>query len=375
MAEIQAQRFLSDGNKIRVFGFTHDFGENPSVPGPTIEGFEGDSILIDFWNISQGAPHTIHLHGLDVDQANDGVPHLSFEVHHMDHGYYRFKAPHPGTYLYHCHVVSSIHVQAGMYGLVIIRPKNDTNVTWENGYSFHTEATLFMSEIDTFWHHDSVLLHEYDTSMSHHMVALPKYHPQHFLVNGKSNWQLDNQIIQGKANANIYLRLANIGYFYNRVIIPKGLHGLLIDSDGRPLPNALQSDTIEVFPGERYGMILAPTEEMDDSIVVQYINMNTGTIANEQAVAIQIEGYLGIEHPSSQAYSLWPNPSSGSFYLSGAPTPCTFRVLNSTGSLLFQKETTETSPIQISLEAHPDGIYFIQVISAQGSWTSKIIKQ
>jgi len=92
---------LSDGNNVRVFGFADNLSQYPDVPGPTLEFTEGDSVIIDFWNISQGAPHTIHLHGLDVNQENDGVPHLSFEVHHMEHGFYRFRAPAAGTYLYH----------------------------------------------------------------------------------------------------------------------------------------------------------------------------------------------------------------------------------------------------------------------------------
>ena len=113
---------LHDGNITDIFGFAETLGESISLPGPTINITEGDSVQIDFWNVSQGAPHTIHLHGLDVNQENDGVPALSYEVHHMDHGYYKFKAPHPGTYIYHCHVVSTIHVQAGMYGVIIVKP-------------------------------------------------------------------------------------------------------------------------------------------------------------------------------------------------------------------------------------------------------------
>ena len=228
---------LADGNSIRTFGFAKEFGENPGIPGPTIEVNEGDSVVIDFWNISQGAPHTIHLHGLDVDQENDGVPHLSFEVHHMAHGFYRFRAPHAGTYLYHCHVVSSIHVQAGMFGLLVVKPSDGSNFTWNDGYEIHSETRLFMSEIDTTWHNDSVLLHDYDTNMPHHMVKIPVYDPQHFLINGSSEQQLidDSLKITGMANSNIYLRLANIGFMGNKVVFPTELNARVIDSDGRPI--------------------------------------------------------------------------------------------------------------------------------------------
>ena len=112
IARNTGEKILTNNDTIRVFGFAQSLGEQPGVPGPTLEMNEGDSVHIDLWNVSQGAPHTIHLHGLDVDQQNDGVPHLSFDVHHMDHGYYHFKAPHAGTYLYHCHVASTIHVHS-----------------------------------------------------------------------------------------------------------------------------------------------------------------------------------------------------------------------------------------------------------------------
>ena len=155
------QKDLHDGNSTRIMGFAETLSEEIDIPGPTIYMNEGDSVEIDFWNMSQGAPHTIHLHGLDVDQANDGVPNLSFDVHHMDHGYYRFKAPHAGTYLYHCHVVSTIHVQAGMYGVIIVRPPSgDANTTWDGGETYDREFIWTSSEIDTNWHTNAVLDHD-----------------------------------------------------------------------------------------------------------------------------------------------------------------------------------------------------------------------
>ena len=90
IARNTGKKVLANMDTIRVFGFAQDLLYNPNVPGPTITANEGDSVHLDLWNVSQGAPHTIHLHGLDVDQQNDGVPHLSFDVAHMDHGFLSF---------------------------------------------------------------------------------------------------------------------------------------------------------------------------------------------------------------------------------------------------------------------------------------------
>jgi hypothetical protein len=37
---------------------------------------------------------------------------------------YYFRAEHPGTYMYHCHITASEHVQMGMYGAIVLRPKD-----------------------------------------------------------------------------------------------------------------------------------------------------------------------------------------------------------------------------------------------------------
>lgn len=292
------EKVLSNMDTIRVFGFASSLSQQPGVPGPTIFANEGDSIHVDLWNVSQGAPHTIHWHGLDVDQQNDGVPHLSFDVAHMDHGYYNFIAPHPGTYLYHCHVASTIHVQAGMYGLVIVRPADGSNVTWENGYDYAQDFSYFLSEIDTLWHNDTILDHEHDTSLQVHNVTLPKYEPQFFLVNGFSDQQIaaENISLTSQVGAVNYLRFSNIGFYGNRIILPPGLNSKIIDSDGRPLPLSEVSDTIYVFPGERYGVLCEANEELHDSITFEYLNLNTLEVKNRQFVPVEIEDFTGDIH-------------------------------------------------------------------------------
>ena len=174
---------LADGNQIYMMGYTQLIGAPIDIPAPTLNFTEGDSVQLNMWNLSQGPPHTIHLHGLDVDQANDGVPALSFAVPHDDTGSYYFQAPHAGTYIYHCHETSVLHVQAGMYGMVIVRPQTADTLTWDGGYSFHSENAWMMSEIDTNWHVDSIINHDYDPMEMTH--AIVDYMPQHFLVNGQ----------------------------------------------------------------------------------------------------------------------------------------------------------------------------------------------
>ena len=306
--DFQEQYELHDGNLIHLMGYTQTLSAPINIPAPTLIFEEGDSVNLNMWNLSQGAPHTIHLHGLDVDQANDGVPHLSFEVVHDDTGSYYFEAPHPGTYLYHCHVTSVLHVQGGMYGLLIVKPKSDPNLTWENGYNFDSEHAWLMSEVDTNWHHDSIVNHPHDPQAMTHTIL--DYNPQHFLVNGKSETQLSSQAITASVGEKVYMRLANIGYYANHVIFPSGMNAHVIASDGRPLPNPFNSDTVEVYPGERFGVMLEADSEFTDVIQVDYVNLNTQLLENSQEVDLTISGFIGLNELEDQEHWAFPNPAN-----------------------------------------------------------------
>jgi len=301
-----------DGNSIRIFGFTQTLSSPVYIPAPTLTFIEGDSVEVDFWNVSQGAPHTIHLHGLDLDQQNDGVPHLSFEVGHMEHGYYRFRAPHAGTYLYHCHVTSPIHVQAGMYGLVVIRPPGGGNTTWAGGYEYDSDHAWLTSEMDTFWHQEAVLNHDHDSTNPGMQVLLPDYHPQYFLVNGLSENQLTdpNERLTAAVNERVYLRLANVGFMANRYEFPPGLNALIVSSDGRPLPATESSDTLWVFPGERFGVMLTPQQEFVSTVAVGFVDLNTLNQKSVQHIPVTVSGYFGVNDPARTDLFVFPNPTA-----------------------------------------------------------------
>lgn len=314
IARNTGEKILANDSIIRVFGFAETLTEQPSVPGPTLIFNEGDSVHLDLWNVSQGAPHTIHLHGLDVDQQNDGVPHLSFEVPHLEHGFYHFKAPHAGTYLYHCHVASTIHVQAGMYGLIVVKPTDGSNTTWNGGYPYEEEFSFLFSEIDTTWHSDEVLLHDHDTTLMVMPISIPDFHPQFFLINGFSDEQLAEEEIAYNSTVNQvdYTRLSNIGYCGNRVIFPAGLNATIVSSDGRPLPTVEVADTVYLFPGERYGVLTTPSEEMDAEIVVEYFDLNTLNLKGTQYVPAVVSGFFSVGELTAETidFSLSPNPTS-----------------------------------------------------------------
>ena len=368
---------LADGNEIYMMGYTQLIGAPIDIPAPTLNFTEGDSVQLDMWNLSQGPPHTIHLHGLDVNQENDGVPSLSFSVAHDDTGSYYFKAPHAGTYIYHCHETSVLHVQAGMYGMLIVRPQSADTLTWDGGYSFHSENTWMMSEIDTNWHVDSIINHPHDTTATTHEIL--DYFPQHFLVNGRSEQQLigSSSELEMSVGEKVYLRLANIGNYGNRVVLPSELNALVVASDGRPLPSAYSSDTLVILPGERYGVLLESSSLMMDSVQVDYFSLNTEAVGNTQYVNVTVEGYLNTPELGEEVLSIYPNPFNSGVTVNIPSSEGKLKEMylsNMLGQVLVRDEFTSEKHT-LDLMNLQSGTYLLRVKYNENYYTQKIIKR
>lgn len=354
-----------DGYEVRLMGFTAGIGAPVIAPGPTLRATTGDSVKLRLFNLSQGAPHTVHLHGLDVDQANDGVPHLSFEVEHDSSGYYYFKAPHPGTYLYHCHVISPVHVQGGMYGIIIIDAEDPT-ITWDGGYAFDKEYHWMTSEIDTIWHNDTIINHEHEMDGMPHNI--PKYYePQYFLVNGAMDFQHEEKEginVHEGIETKILLRLISIGNFANKYTFPPELNATIISSDGRPLPTAEESDTLWIFPGERYQVLCNPLTEFIDSVQVDYHELTMGAAKGTQYINVVIEGVFDLPKVEQTSITFYPNPSQT--YLQFSENEFTYTVFSISGALIQQGNSANGL---VNTQHLSSGNYLIKIEHSVGANT------
>ena len=96
---------------------------NGSIPAPTLRLREGDEVTIKVTN-RLSVPTSIHWHGIILPYQMDGVPGISFEgIAPGETFTYQFKLQQSGTYWYHSH--SGFQEMTGMYGALIIEPRED----------------------------------------------------------------------------------------------------------------------------------------------------------------------------------------------------------------------------------------------------------
>ncbi len=203
-----------------------------------------------------GDGHTIHLHGLDLPSTMDGDPMTAPGGHPVMQGErytYHFVAQYAGTYYYHCHVSAAEHIQMGMYGALIIRPRAQANRAYANTPTYDKEYTFVLSEMDSG-------MHQADYNALHTGGDDPnwtQYHPNYFFINGKAwpDTMMDPQdSIEATVGQTVLVRLINTGYVVHSMH-SHGFHFLVVGSDGRKLDSPYYKDTINVAPGERYELL------------------------------------------------------------------------------------------------------------------------
>ncbi|MFT5185282.1 MAG: plastocyanin [Flavobacteriales bacterium] len=292
---------LEDGSTTNYWGYGYDGpGGGLEMPAPLIELEVGDDVELSFNNVSAEA-HTIHLHGMDVNQANDGVPSTSFQVFQNQSGTYTFTATEPGTYLYHCHVTTTLHLTMGMYGMIIVHEQ--TPVLFAGGPGFSNEYAFLFSDLE-------VAVNDVPTA------AFPFHDidPDYFMVNGLQGEMITSdpsQTIAAHAGDSIALRLGSMAYSKIQMHFPSALNAVVYMSDGRVLPQEITTNDLEIYPGERFSVMCYPTGDFAQPIEVEYVDMLSGEIEHANMILINNLD-IGIqEQEDVSKLVIFPNPTSG----------------------------------------------------------------
>jgi FtsP/CotA-like multicopper oxidase with cupredoxin domain len=151
---------MADGKPIYTFGFSDVTGKQPvevvnaglaaaNYPAPTIHLKEGQEFYLSLTNVGMILrpdlfdPHSVHFHGFpQAASVFDGVPESSATINMGSTFtyYYNIVDGLAGTYMYHCHVEATEHIQMGMVGQLFIDPRQNElpNGTTLGSFVHHT---------------------------------------------------------------------------------------------------------------------------------------------------------------------------------------------------------------------------------------------
>lgn len=211
------------------------YAYNQQVPGPELRVTVGDRIRILFRN-NLPEPTSVHWHGAILPNEMDGAGGITQKpVEPGGEFTYEFTVEQTGTYFYHTHVQADRQQTLGLYGALIVEPKE-----WTTAKPFDQEYTVELGE----WKVDS-------NGQTLPAMDQPQAMPNYFTINGKSYPETDT--IQAKVGDRIRIRFIGSGQF----IHPMHIHGgpfEIVETDGNPVPEGarLTKDTVLVGPGERY---------------------------------------------------------------------------------------------------------------------------
>ena len=103
---------------------TRMWAYNGTVPGPTIEGKVGDTVIVHFEN-KLPEETTVHWHGLEVPANMDGSNISQGAVPPGGSFRYEFKLLRAATYWYHPHIRTNEQIELGLHGALVVHDPGD----------------------------------------------------------------------------------------------------------------------------------------------------------------------------------------------------------------------------------------------------------
>ena len=214
------------------------YAYNHQVPGPRLQVTEGDHVRINFRNALPEST-TVHWHGLIVPNEMDGPAKVTQDPVPPGGSYtYEFDVGQSGTYFYHSHDHPDRQQALGLYGALLIAPKDPAaEVKADLDYTIQLQEWLKRE-----WLTYPAMLME---------GALPNY----FTINGKAYPATDTVTMQ--VGQTIKLRFIGTN---NNFVHPMHVHGgpfQVVAVDGVTLNDSAryQADTVNVGPGQRYDVV------------------------------------------------------------------------------------------------------------------------
>jgi len=221
--------------------------------------------------------HTIHMHGADVPTSEDGVPE-TYNDTNGDTYTWTPTTEMAGSYLYHCHVHTVKHLEMGMYGALIARPRN-TSGTWLNQLTHNTATAYNYVQNYVFGTVDPA----YHTATGDSTV-FADYNPVYFMISGNQGLTTSAPAITLAAarNRKVALRLLGLHSANSTFAVKDGSGNAksftVYTQDGRELSTPQTVTSLDVTPGQRFDIIFTtPSTAGTWYPQVTYKNLRNGT--------------------------------------------------------------------------------------------------
>jgi len=216
---------LGDGKPVEAYTY------NGSIPGPELRVQQGDLVEVKLVN-NLPVSTTIHWHGISVPNAEDGVAGLTQDAVKPGQTFtYRFIAKDVGTYWYHSHQDTSVQLPLGLYGAIIVEPKEPA-IQYDHDYT--------------------VFLHEWGAPSQTSLEGLKTCHatcPETLSVNNR----VDRVSFAANPGETVRLRIANSGNDVHQPVLV-GAPFKVIALDGHDLngPSNLTGEILSIAAAQRY---------------------------------------------------------------------------------------------------------------------------
>ena len=210
---------------------------NGQVPGPRIRITEGDHVRFLVRN-SLPEPATVHWHGLILPNAMDGPANITQAPIPPGGSFtYEFGAVQAGTFFYHSHANPERQQGLGLYGALIIDPRQPAPLHYDKELVVQLQEWL------------------YKNGYTFPSMPMDGMQPNFFTINGKA--YPETETVKLRVGERLLVRFigSQSGFIH-----PMHIHGgpfTIVATDGVLIPEGarVSKDTVNVGPGERYDVI------------------------------------------------------------------------------------------------------------------------
>ncbi len=313
---------MADGNELYCFGFSDqtltalvhgDMDSGHTAPpmvmmngmlkanicAPTIVLKEGQRVYLDLSNVGMIMrpdlfdPHTVHFHGFpNAAPIFDGEPMASVSINMGSTFRYYYEIVEPGTFMYHCHVEATEHMEMGMLGSLYVLPKQNNlpDGTILGSFVHHKGFTYAYDDGDGSTYYDldcPIQLTGFDRNFHEQHIAvqpLPFWslHESYPMINGRGypdttvpgplyNATADNEsqkvsaLVRAAPGQKILLRVSNLSIADFHSLTVLGIPMQVIGKDARLQRSTsgmnlyYKTTSVTLGGGESYDLLLDTT--------------------------------------------------------------------------------------------------------------------